>query len=206
MKYSGPKAKICRRFGINIYGADKYDKILQRKPHPAGKNPRDRLGRKTAYAQQLLEKQKMRLIYGLSEKQFRRLYDQASSIKSKPTGDSMQELLEQRLDNTVYRAGFAMTRLQSRQFISHGLFLVNGQRVTIPSYRVQVGDKIEVRERNKTSQMFADITAAHDKYMPPSWLKVNSGTLTLEVLSLPDASAAEQAIDVRQVIEFYSRN
>lgn len=206
MKYTGPKAKICRKFGTNIYGADKYDKILQRKPQPAGKSPRDRLGRKSEYAQQLLEKQKMRLLYGLSEKQFRRLYDTASSIKSKPTGDSMRELLEQRLDNAIYRAGFAMTRLQARQFVSHGLFTVNGQRVTVASYRVKEGDKIEVRERNKTSPMFADIVAAHDKYMPPSWMKVNSGALTIEVVTLPDADAAEQAIDVRQVIEFYSRN
>lgn len=206
MKYTGPKAKICRRFGINIYGADKYDKILQRKPQPPGKSPRARLGRKSEYAQQLMEKQKMRLLYGLSEKQFRRLYDQASGIKSKPTGDSMRELLEQRLDNAIYRAGFAMTRLQARQFVSHGLLTVNGQRVTVPSYKVRQSDIVEVRTRNKTSQIFADIVAAHDKYMPPSWLKVNSGTLSFEVINLPEAEAAEQAIDVRQVIEFYSRN
>lgn len=206
MKYTGPKAKICRKFGTNIYGADKYDKILQAKPQPPGKSPRARLGRKSEYAQQLLEKQKMRMIYGLSEKQFRNLYEQATGIKDKPTGDSMREMLEQRLDNTIYRAGFAMTRLQARQFISHGLFTVNGQRVTVPSYRIQAGDKIEARTRNKTSPIFADITAAHEKYLPPSWMKANSGTLSLEVMALPDAESAEQAIDVRQVIEFYSRN
>ena len=206
MKYTGPKAKICRRFGTNIYGADKYDKTLQRKPQPPGKGPRDRLGRKSEYANQLTEKQKMRLIYGLSEKQFRRLYDQASSTKGKPTGDVMKELLESRLDNVIYRAGFAMTRLQARQFVSHGLFTVNGQRVTIPSYRVRAGDVITIRDRNKSSTTFADILSAHEKYMPPGWLKANAGNISVEVVTAPDAESAEQAVDVRQVIEFYSRN
>ena len=205
MKFTGPKAKRCRRQGVNIYGSDKYDKILQRKPQGPGKSPRARPGRKSEYAQQLQEKQKVRDMYGLSERQFRRLYDEAVSAKGQ-TGDVMKELLERRVDNTIYRCGLAMTRMQARQMTGHGLFMVNGRRVTSPSYRIREGDQISVRERSKSSPLFASVVAEHDKYMPPGWLKVNTGTLNAEVVKLPTAEEAEQAIDVRQVIEFYSRN
>jgi len=206
MRYTGPKAKICRSFGTNIYGSDKYDKILQRKPQGPGKGPRTRLGRKSEYAKQLSEKQKMRHMYGMSEKQFRRIYDEASSSKKMTTGDLIKQLLERRIDNVLYRAGFALTRIQARQFAAHGLFNVNGHRITVPSYRVREGDVISVRERSKKSPVFGPILTAHEKYMPPAWLKVNSGDMSLEVVAIPDAESAEQAIDIRQVIEFYSRN
>jgi len=204
MKNIGPKAKICRRFGTNIYGSDKYDKILQRKPQGPGKGPRERMGRKSEYANQLVEKQKMRIMYGLSEKQFHNLYKEAAAADGQ-TGDVMKQLLERRLDNVIYRAGFALTRLQSRQFISHGLFTVNGVRVTIPSYRIREGETITVRERSKTSPVFGPILQAHEKYMPPEWVKVNANGLSAEIAALPDAESAEQAVDIRQVIEFYSR-
>ncbi len=205
MKFTGPKAKRCRRQGTNIYGSDKYDKILQKKPYGPGKSPRSRPGRKSEYAQQLTEKQKARDMYGLSEKQFKRLYAEASRTEGQ-TGDMMKQLLERRLDNLIYRAGFAMTRLQSRQMTSHGLFTVNGRRVTTPSYRLKVGDEILVRPRSKSSPMFAAILETHEKYMPPGWLKVDSSSMKASVVSLPAPDDAEQAIDVRQVIEFYSRN
>ena len=204
MKYTGPKAKICRRFGTNLFGSDKYDKILQRKPQGPGKGPRDRMGRKSEYAEQLIEKQKVRSIYGLSEKQFHRIYKESAAVVGQ-TGEMMKQLLERRLDNVIYRAGFALTRTQSRQFVSHGLFTVNGVRVTVPSYRVRGGDKIVVRERSKTSPVFNPILQEHEKYMPPKWLKVDAHNLSVEILSVPDAESAEQAVDIRQVIEFYSR-
>jgi len=205
MKYTGPKARRCRRQGTNIYGSDKYDKILQKKPQGPGKGPRDRPGRKSEYALQLGEKQKARDMYGLSERQFKRLYDEASAAKGQ-TGDVIKQLLERRLDNALYRAGFALTRMQARQFASHGHFAVNGRRTTIPSYRLREGDIIEVRERSKSAGAFAPIIAAHEKYMPPQWIKVDSGAMKVEVTALPDAESAEQAVDMRQVIEFYSRN
>jgi small subunit ribosomal protein S4 len=204
MKYTGPKAKICRRFGTNIYGSDKYDKILQRKPQAPGKGPRERMGRKSEYALQLTEKQKLRSMYGLSEKQFHRIYKEAAAADGQ-TGEVMKQLLERRLDNVIYRAGFALTRLQARQFISHGLFTVNGTRVTVPSYRIKSGEVVTIRERSKTSPVFAPILQAHEKYMPPSWLTVNPANLSTEITALPDAEAAEQAVDIRQVIEYYSR-
>ncbi|MDP7068948.1 MAG: 30S ribosomal protein S4 [Candidatus Peribacteraceae bacterium] len=204
MKFTGPKAKRCRRHGTNIYGSDKYDKILQRKPYGPGKDPRARGRRPSEYGKQLLEKQKARDMFGLSERQFVRLYKAAAACKEQ-TGDMILQFLERRLDNTIYRAGFAFTRLQARQFTSHGIFLVNGVRVTSPSYRLKDGDVIEVRERSKTSPVFSPILEAHEKYMPPSWLKVDASKLRAEVSGVPQADDFEQAIDVRQVIEFYSR-
>jgi small subunit ribosomal protein S4 len=204
MKYTGPKAKRCRRQGTNLYGSDKYDRILQRKPQLPGKNPRARAGRKSEFASQLLEKQKLRDMYGLSERQFHRLYEEASSTRGQ-TGEAMKQFLEQRLDNVIYRAGFALTRMQSRQFVGHGHFRVNGRRMTVPSHRVRPGDVIEMREGSKSSPVFGPIVAAHEKYLPPNWMKVDSGALKIEITSVPSPDLAEQAVDLRQVIEFYSR-
>jgi small subunit ribosomal protein S4 len=205
MKYTGPKARRVRRHGVNIYAADKYDKILQRKPYGPGKGPKTRMGRDSEYAKQLKEKQKTRDMYGLSEKQFRRLYDEANRTKGQ-TGDTMKQLLEQRLDNAIYRAGFAVTRMQSRQFSGHGLFLVDGRRVTSPSYRLKPGQVISVRPRAKDSPIFAGIRERNAKYRAPQWLTVDTGALRAEVVSVPTPEDAEQAIEMRQIVEFYSRN
>lgn len=205
MKYTGPKAKLTRRLGMNLFGADKYDKAMSRKPYGPGKSPKTRSGRDSEYAKQLKEKQKARMMYGLSEKQFARLYAEALKSKGR-TGDQMKQLLEQRLDNVLYRAGFAMTRMQSRQFAGHGLFMVDGHRVTTPSYRVQPGQVITVRKQSKDSPMFTTIHEAHEKYLAPKWLKVDTNALSVEVVAIPDAADAEQGIDMRLVVEFYSRN
>lgn len=205
MKYTGPKARRVRRFGVNLYGSDKYDKILQRKPYGPGKGPKVRMGRDSEYARQLKEKQKARDMYGLSEKQFRRLYKEALKAKGR-TGDMMKQLLEQRFDNVLYRAGFALTRLQSRQFAGHGLFLIDGRRVTTPSYRIRPGQTITVRTKTKDSPIFAMIRERHSKYHPPKWMTVDAAQLKAEVVAQPDPQEAEQAVDMRQIVEFYSRN
>ena len=204
MKFTGPKAKRCRRQGTNIYGSDKYDKILQKKPYGPGKGPRTRGARQSEYGKQLTEKQKARDMYGLSERQFFGLYKKAAAASGQ-TGEVLKQLLERRFDNALYRAGFALTRIQARQLASHCLFTINGRRVKVPSYQLKEGDTIEVRERSKSSPVFVTILEAHEKYMPPGWLKVDARSLKAEVTSLPDSEMAEQAIDVRQVIEFYSR-
>lgn len=205
MKYNGPKAKRVRKYGVNIYGVDKYDKILQRKPHGPGKSPRGQMGKLSEYAQQLKEKQKARDMYGLSERQFRRMYDIAAKTPG-GTGDMFKQMLERRLDNAVYRAGFAKTRLQSRQFVSHGVFLVDDVRVTTASFQVKPGQVITVRPRMRTSPVFPPILAAHEKYMPPAWMKVDAKGMRIEIVGLPTAENAEQAVEMRQIIEFYSRN
>ncbi len=205
MKYNGPKARKVRRLGMNLYGSDKYDKILQRKPFGPGKNAKTRQARDSEFGKQLKEKQKAREMYGLSEHQFRRLYDEALKAKGK-TGDVLRTLLEQRFDNVLYRSGFAMTRFQARQFAGHGLFTVDGQRVTVPSLRVRPGQVITVRTKVKDSPVFTGILDRNEKYSAPKWLKVDANALKSEIMAVPDANDGEQGVDMRLVVEFYSRN
>lgn len=206
MKYNGPKARKCRKHGINLFGSDKYDKILQKKPYGPGKSAKFRpMGKPSEYSLQLREKQKARDIYGISESQFRRMYDTAAKIPGQ-TGDVLKQMLERRLDNLVYRAGLAKTRLQSRQMVGHGSFMVDGVRVTVPSFQVRPGMKITVRPQMKNSPVFGPIVEANRKYLPPGWLKVDANALSVEVVTLPAAENAEQALEMRQIVEFYSRN
>ena len=203
MRYTGPKARKARRQGMNLFGSDKYDKILQKKPYGPGKGPKSQTGKRSEYAVQLLEKQKARDMYGLNEQQFQRVYREATQVAGQ-TGDALKQLLERRLDNVVYRAGLAMTRIQARQFVGHGLFTVDGVRVTVPSFRVKPGQVIQVRTQTKDSPIFAQIHTAHEKYNAPSWLVTDGSKITVK--DLPAAEHGEQAIDVRKIVEFYSRN
>ena len=207
MRYTGPKARRVRRHGLNLYGSDKYDKILQRRPSPPGKDPKTsgRQPKVSEYGRQLLEKQKVSAMYGLNDRQLRRIFIQASRAVGQ-TDTMMKMALERRLDSALYRAGFAKTRLQARQLISHGLFTVNGQRVTIPSYQVKSTDKVKVREQSKASPVFTSILEGHERYVPPEWLKSDPSSLSFEVASLPsDDKYFDQAVDMRKVIGFYSR-
>lgn len=208
MRYTGPKARRVRRQNFNVYGSDKYDKILSRKPYPPGMQAASRGSRQpkvSEYGKQLLEKQKVCAMYGVHDKQLRSVYAEASRTLGQ-TDAMMHTLLERRLDSTLFRAGFATTRLQSRQFISHGLFTVNGVRVTIPSYRVKAGDIVKVRETSKSSPVFGPILSAHEKYIAPDWLKVDPVTLGFEVKAIPsEEKHFEMGIDMRKVIGFYSR-
>jgi small subunit ribosomal protein S4 len=208
MRYTGPKARKARRQGANIFGSAKYDKILTRKPNAPGMQAAERGGRPgklSEYGKQLLEKQKVCSMYGLTDKQLRSLYLEASGLPGQ-TNQLIHSLIERRLDNALYRAGFAMTRMQARQFISHGLFAVNGTRVTIASYRMKVGDKVQVRDAAKNSPVFGPIVTAQDKYTAPSWLQADPSTLSFTVASLPAEEAHfDQLIDMRKVIGFYSR-
>lgn len=207
MRYTGPKARRVRRQGVNIYGTDKYDRILQRKPSPPGMQAAGRKGRGklSEYGRQLLEKQKACYSYGVHDKMLRAIYAEASRTKGQ-TDTMMHTLLERRLDNVLYRAGFANTRMQARQFVSHGIFTVNGVRVTIPSARVKPGDKIRVREQRKTSPVFPSILGGHERYIPPDWMTADPSTLTIEIKALPtDEKHFDKSIDMRKVIGFFSR-
>lgn len=208
MRYTGPKAKRCRRQGMNLYGSDKYDKILQKKPHAPGKAPKLTGGRGnklSEYGRQLLEKQKVCAIYGVHDRQLSGIFTNAAN-RIGQTDMLMNTLLERRLDSALYRAGFANTRMQSRQFVAHGLFTVNGRRVTVASYQLKVGDKVAVRAQSKSSPVFAGILESHGRYTPPDWLKVDATSLSFAVTGLPgDTKHFEQAVDMRKVIGFYSR-
>ncbi|MCK5460567.1 30S ribosomal protein S4 [Candidatus Gracilibacteria bacterium] len=204
MRNTQPKARQCRREGVNLFGSPKYQKILARNPNIPGMHGGKRLGKMTEYAKQLREKQKLKRMFGLSEKQFRRCFDKAT-ISKVVTGDKLLEILERRLDNIVFRAGLAMTRMQSRQFVSHGLLMLNGQRVTIPSIEAKEGDVLEVREKSKKSKVFAQNKEELDGTLVPDWLKVDLGKMSIEVLKIPEQKHFEQLIETRSIVEFYSR-
>lgn len=204
MRYTGPKARLCRREGINIFGSPKYTKALQRNGNIPGMHGGGRKAKETEYGKQLREKQKAKRTFGITEKQFRRYFDSALRSKS-VTGETLFQLLERRLDNVLYRAGFALTRMQARQFATHGLFMVNGRRVDVPSIQLRVGDKIEVRAKSKTSPIFTRNKEEQSSYKAPSWLKADPNKLIIEVVELPGGQHYEQFIDTQLIVEFYSR-
>ena len=205
MRYTGPKTRLCRREGVNLFGSPKYQRLLARNPNIPGMHGAKRQGKVTEYGKQLREKQKAKRMFGLSESQFKKYYDKADRSKE-VTGGALLQLLERRLDNVLYRSGFALTRAQGRQFASHGMFRVNGKRINVPSCEVRVGDIIEIRESRKGSPIFPKnketLGEAHDV---PSWLKVDSKKLTIEVIELPSQTHFESIIEPQLIVEFYSR-
>ena len=205
-RYRGPKARLCRREGVNLFGRPKYEKILAKRPTPPGQaaSSGGRRGKQSGFAVQLREKQKLRLMFGLTEKQFKRYFDKAVRMKGL-TADNLMRLLEMRLDNVLYRAGFALTRMQARQMAGHGHFLVNGRRVDVPSYQVRVGDKVEVRPKLKDSKLYSDNLEENKTYKPSRWLKVNDKSLAAEISAEPSGEDFEQLIDSQKIIEYYSR-
>jgi small subunit ribosomal protein S4 len=204
MSYIGSKARLCKREGVNLFASPKYQKILGRNSNVPGMHGGKRQGKQTEYAKQLREKQKAKRMFVLSEKQFKKYFDKADRSNT-TTGIKLMENLERRLDNVIFRSGLAMTRFQSRQFVSHGLFMLNGRRVTVPSIEVKVGDVIEVRDSRKKSSVFTKNKEENADYNVPDWLKVDAGKLQIEVLSIPTEKHFEAIIDTQPIVEFYSR-
>jgi small subunit ribosomal protein S4 len=203
-RYRGPRARHVRRLNVNIYGSDKYDRILTKRGYAPGMHGQGRFKKKSDYARLLEEKQKARLMFGLTEKQFRRYYAKAER-SSEVTGKQLLRLLEQRLDNVIYRAGFAITRAQARQMVGHGHFKVNGRRVTVPSIHVRVGDKIEIRSQLANSPLYINVKANKDKIKPPSWMSVDFKQLSIEIMNEPADEELEQIIQPNLIVEFYSK-
>jgi len=156
------------------------------------------------YGAGLLEKQKLRMMYGLTEKQFRNLFQKAKR-KQGITGDNFLSYLETRLDNVVYRLGFAKTRKSARQFVNHGHLLINGHKVDIPSYQVSVGDDITVREKTSSRQVATRNLDGSQYNNTPPWLEVKADSLQGTVSRMPQSDELEQSINVQLVVEFYSR-
>ena len=204
-KNSTPKGKIVRRLGVNIFGNPKYDRLLERRPTPPGQHGAGRKGKPSDYSRQLIEKQKVRFCYGLSEKQFRRVFDKANGMKG-ITGHNMLVLLERRLDNMVFRLGLASTRNEARIFVRHGHFLVNGHKVDIPSYLVRAGDVIEVREK---SRKIVKISEALDSVMRrgiPAWLELERDAFKGTVKTLPAREELTSPVFEEQlIVELYSK-
>lgn len=201
-RYIGPLTKVSRRLGVFI-GGDL--ESFQKRNFPPGQHGRIQ-GRKklSDYGIRLQEKQKLKFLYGgLREKQFRRYFEEASK-KAGNTGVVLLQLLERRLDNVVYRLGFAKTRQQARQLVKHGHFTVNGKKVDIPSYRVDAGDIIEVREKSKKLAIFKENLESRDPRSIPKWLELDKENMRGKVVEIPEEIELEIPVNVQYIIEFYS--
>ena len=204
-RYTGPRARISRRLGTNIFGTRGEAIALEKRPYPPGMHgqTRRRGNNNTEYLFQLQEKQKARFSYGLNERQFRKVYDEASRREG-VTGENMLRFLELRLDNVVYRAGFFSTRPQARQFVSHGHINVNGKRVNVPSYRVRKGDVIEIREKTRDNAIVKWNKDVLDR-TPPAWLDLDGAGLKVTVYSEPLREQIDVPLREQLIVELYSK-
>ena len=206
-RYTGPVCRLCRREGIKLYlkGDRCYsDKCpLVRRPYAPGQH--GQVKRKLSeYGLQLREKQKAKRIYGVLERQFRNYFEEAERMKG-VTGENLLILLERRLDNVVYRLGFASSRAQARQLVRHGHFTVNGRKVDIPSYLVRPGDKIAVKDKSRELPLFKELAAAAAVHTPPAWLKVDPEKMEGEVLALPTRDQIDVPVQEHLIVELYSK-
>ncbi len=197
------KGKLVRRFGVNIFGNEKYDRLLKKKPRGPGEPKKGRV-RQTEYGRQLFEKQKLKFAYGLSERQFANLFFKAKQIKG-VTGLNMLILLERRLDNVVYRIGMASSRSQARQLVSHGHVLLNGRKVTIPSALVRVNDTVTAKEKKSTRDLVRRLVADNGSRPIPPWLNVSKDELTGTIVALPTREMIPTVADEQQVVEYYAK-
>lgn len=202
-RYTGPKVKISRRLGVNIFENEKGSRALERRPYPPGEHGRSRRRQPSEYLLQLQEKQKAKYIYGVLEKQFANLYKEASRQKG-VTGENLLRMLELRLDNVVFRAGWASTRPQARQFVNHGLVKVNGRRVDIPSYRLRQGDVVTLGDKARNM-----IVIRHNldtgAGIVPAWLDTGDGGLEATVRELPIREQIDVPVRESLIVELYSK-
>jgi small subunit ribosomal protein S4 len=201
MRYTGPKAKKARRLGQAF--TQKQAKVMQRRPGAPGVHGQSR-SRLSEYGMQLREKQKAKLAYGLMEKQFSSLYEKALR-KSGVTGDNLIKLLETRLDNVVYRLGFAETRAQARQLVSHGFFAVNGKKTDIPSFHVKVGDIVSVRENKQKSAYMEKQKEKLKAHKSQEWVTLDVAKMSGKLLTEPTPEMVENIINTQLIVEHYSR-
>jgi len=199
----GPKYKIAKRLGAPIFEKTQTAKFALSQERQ-GRTRKRGGGQASDYKKQLIEKQKMRFTYGISEKQLSRYVTEATTSSHQPI-TLLIERLEGRLDNVVYRLGLAKTRRFARQMVGHGHILVNGRRLSIPSHKVKVGDVVTVREGSKSSVMFLALAEAENLQTVPSWLTFDVKTLTGTVTGIASFAAAEFMFDPEQVLEYYSR-
>jgi small subunit ribosomal protein S4 len=199
-RYTGPKSKIARKFNEPIFGADK---VLEKKNYPPGMHGNNRRRKKLSeYAVQLAEKQKAKYTYGILEKQFSNLFKKANS-KSGITGEILLQLCETRLDNVVYRLGISNTRSGARQLVSHRHITINGKVLNIPSYSVQIGDVVSVREKSKSLEVISSsLAASSNKH---EWLEWNSQSMSGQVSTVPTRDQIPENIKEQLIVELYSK-
>lgn len=199
-RYTGPKSKIARKFGETIFGDDK---SFEKKNYPPGQHGNNRRrGKKSEYAIQLMEKQKAKYTYGILERQFRNLFDQANRSKG-VTGEVLLQLCESRLDNVVYRMGIAPSRRAARQLVSHRHITVNGNLVNIPSYSLKAGDVIGVREKSKSLLAIEDSLSSNSRVY--EWISWNSEQKEGTFVSVPERLQIPENIKEQLIVELYSK-
>lgn len=207
-RYTGPVCKLCRREEQKLFlkGERCYsDKCaIERRPYAPGDQGRGRGGKMSEYGTQLREKQKVKRSYGVLERQFKSYYEDAAKEPG-VTGEKFLELLERRLDNVVYRLGFAVSRNEARQFVNHGHILVNGRRMDIPSYQVKEEDEIKIKEGSKDLKRIQEVVEFNQDKEVPSWLQANFEKLTGKVLDAPVRDEIDLPIKEQLIVEFYSR-
>ena len=208
MRYTGPKMKLCRREGVNLFGSEKYSLATSmRKPLAKPAN------RMTQFGLQLRKKQAAKRMYGIAERQFRNYYLRAIKDKAN-TVDAMRRMLDTRLDTVVLKANFARTMMQARQFVSHGHFQVNGKNVNIPSFALSVGDVITIRANKLDAGPYKTLKEEFEKFSADNkggtltnaaWLSVDPKKLSITVTVMPEGKDFDQAVDIKKIIEFYSK-
>jgi len=199
-RYTGPMTKKSRRLGVDLKGNDK---SFEKRPYPPGQHGRGRI-KESEYLLQLREKQKARYYYGVLEKQFRRYYEEATRREGR-TGENLLVLLELRLDNTLYRAGFGRSRAESRQLVTHRHVSVNGRTTNIPSYRVKPGDVVEIRPRGRESQAIIGSLQTFDAHERPGWLEADASLFQVKVIDLPVRSQIDAPVTEQMIVELYSK-
>ena len=200
MNYTGPKVKLSRKLGINL--SLKAKKVTQKKPYPPGQHgATKRRAKQSDFGRQLLEKQRLRLQYNISEKQMVNYYAKASAMTGN-TADLLVQLLESRLDALVYRSGLASSIWSARQYVRHGHLLVNGKRVNIPSYQVRVNDVLSVKEKSHKLECFQDAVRSSN---PPAYLELSKADFSAKLLYVPSKEEVMVQCEVPLVIEYYSR-
>ena len=206
-RYTGPSCKLCRREGMKLYL--KGDRCvsakcaIDRRNFPPGMHGKSRK-KPSEYGIQLREKQKVRRIYGILEKQFRHYFFKAERLKG-VTGDNLMRLLEQRLDNVVFRMGFGESRQQARQLVTHGHFTIDGKKVDIPSYQVSVNELIAVKAKSKATEKFKELAEMSASRTAPKWLSVNAEMMEARVDAVPDREDIGINIEEHLIVELYSR-
>ena len=203
-KLKTPKGKLVRKFSENIFGNPKYDRILNRKPYGPGQHGQSRRRRLSNYGTQLREKQKIKILYGVLEKQFRNYFKKADKMTGE-TGTNLMQLLEQRLDNIVYRLGFAPTRAAARQLVNHGHFLVNNRKVNIASFSVKPGDAIQVRARSKKIDLILDSMKRIKGDIDLPWLELDKAKMTGSMIAIPEREDMQVLVNEQMVVELYSK-
>ena len=213
-RYTGPVCRLCRRERTKLFLKGERcfslkcpvsEAVTDRhsRAYPPGEHGRDRMRQGSEYLAQLREKQKARRIYGVFEKQFRNLYEEADRLPG-ITGENLLRMLEMRLDNVAFRAGWGASRAQARQFVRHGHVLVNGKRVTIPSYRVRKGDRVTLKESSREVFVVRRNMDTLDRQRPP-WLESSDGGFTVEVLNPPLRDHIDEPVQEQLIVEYYSK-